>query len=199
MNAVRADMVMTELPSWISRAPYDWGTSQRGKLSADQWHVIGAVHLPITLIRLWGNSAAGDRWHNMLRNFMSLVQAVKIASLRHTSPQHVQEYDAHVLAYLSTLKTLYRDVGIKPSQHVLMHIGMFLSIMGPNHSRNASPFERFIYFMQGQNTNMKFGANCPSSVLGITLSTALLTANLQVNLNRHSCMHAAVARTFKLC
>ena len=43
-----------ELPSWLNAAPAAFGTTQHGKLSADQWRTVGTLNLPITLIRRWG-------------------------------------------------------------------------------------------------------------------------------------------------
>lgn len=159
MSAVHADMEKTELPSWITRAPYDWGTTRRGKLSADHWKTICSVHLPITLIRLFGHESSSDetRKRDLLDNFMDLVIAVRIASLRHTTPDLIQQYDRHVHRYLTQFKTLFKDQTLKPNLHSLMHIGDYMEWMGPNHARNASPFEREINVMQDQNTNLKFG------------------------------------------
>ena len=70
MEAVWSDMRSTQLPTWITAAPYDWGTPERGKLSADQWRVICTIHLVITLIRLWGNETGHKQ--DLLQNFMDL-------------------------------------------------------------------------------------------------------------------------------
>lgn len=164
MSAVHTDMKKTELPSWISPAPHDWGSTKRGKLSADHWRSICTVHLPITLIRLWGArdsdveaDATRTREKEMLDNFMDLVIAVQIASLRHTTPELIKQYEYHAHRYLAQLKTLFKDQALKPNLHALMHIADFMELMGPSHSHNASAFERFIHYMQETGTNMKFG------------------------------------------
>jgi hypothetical protein len=81
MEAVWADMALTELPSWVTDVPHNWGTTVRGKLSANNWRVICTVHLPITLIRLWGGDDAPEDRKDKLQNFMDLVRAVQIANL----------------------------------------------------------------------------------------------------------------------
>jgi hypothetical protein len=58
MTAVWEDMARTQLPSWVTDVPHNWGTATRGKLSANNWRVICTMHLPITLIRLWGSNDA---------------------------------------------------------------------------------------------------------------------------------------------
>ena len=35
-------------PSAHMKAPSNWGTATHGKLSTNNWRVIGAIHLPIT-------------------------------------------------------------------------------------------------------------------------------------------------------
>ena len=81
MEAIWADMKHTELPSWVMGVPHNWGTATHGKLSANNWRVICTVHLPITLIRLWGGDDAPKDWKCKLENFMDLVCAVQIANL----------------------------------------------------------------------------------------------------------------------
>lgn len=48
------DRSRMELPAWVNRAPAAFGTTQHGKLSADQWRTVGTINLPVTLIRTWG-------------------------------------------------------------------------------------------------------------------------------------------------
>ena len=52
LEAVWADMALTQLPTWLTTAPHNWGTKEREKLSANKWRIICHIHLPITLIQL---------------------------------------------------------------------------------------------------------------------------------------------------
>ncbi|KAG6912887.1 hypothetical protein DXG01_011329 [Tephrocybe rancida] len=70
MDAIWADMRRTQLPTWIRPAPPNWGTSQRGKLSADQYRVICTIHVVVTLVRLWAKETG--RKKEMLKHFMDL-------------------------------------------------------------------------------------------------------------------------------
>lgn len=54
MDEVRKDITASVFPLGVSKAPLNWGTPSRGKLKADEWRVLNTIHLPITLIRLWG-------------------------------------------------------------------------------------------------------------------------------------------------
>jgi hypothetical protein len=155
MEAVWSDMRSTQLPTWITAAPYDWGTPERGKLSADQWRVICTIHLVITLIRLWGNETG--RKQDLLQNFMDLVTAVRLANIRISSPDQIAEFNKHIFRYVSMLKDLFPDVPLKPNHHAALHIGDILDLFGPVHSHSAPFFERFINFLHRVNTNKKLG------------------------------------------
>jgi len=156
MEAVWADMALTQLPTWLTAAPRNWGTKERGKLSADEWRVICLIHLPITLIRLWSN--ATGRKKAMLRNFMDLVNAVQIAHLRDTSQHQIDTYNQLIFRYVAGLKNLFPDVKLRPNHHVSLHIGDMLNLFGPTNSHNASFYERYIKFLHRININQKIGA-----------------------------------------
>jgi hypothetical protein len=156
MDAVRDDMKHTEIPTWVSPAPSNWGTAKRGKLSADQWKVICTVHLPVTLIRLWGHETG--RTYQMLSNFMDLVKAVQIINMRITSEKHISLYEKLITRYLTDLKTLYKDAPIQPIHHASLHLGDFARLFGPVHPYRSFATERYNYMLQRQNVNMKFGA-----------------------------------------
>ncbi|KAK0440683.1 uncharacterized protein EV420DRAFT_1247741, partial [Desarmillaria tabescens] len=159
MEAVYEDMKKTRLPLWVSRAPKDWGTPSRGKLTADQWKVICTVHLVITLIRIWGTPSSPEslRFSRMLTNFLDMVKAVSILNLRVTSHMHIQRYNFFAKRYVGVMKTLYKDVAVKPIHHMALHAGEFLRVFGPVHAYRTLAFERLNHTMQQQNTNSKFG------------------------------------------
>ena len=155
MEEIWTDMKHTQLPTWISPAPPNWGTAKRGKLSADNWRVICTIHLPITLIRLWGFDSGQKQ--ELLIHFMHLVTAVRIANMRVTSQNHIKAYNFHISCYVSGIKTLYPDQRILPSHHGALHIGDMLDLFGPVHSHSAPFFERYINFFHRINTNLKLG------------------------------------------
>jgi len=132
MEAIWEDMSFTQLPSWVSSVPCNWGTTKRGKLSADNWRVIITIHLTITLIWLWGH----DNGHKkeLLNNFIDLVCAVCIANMRVSSKDQVKAYNHHITRYLSGLRRLYLDQKVKPVHHAALHLGDLLELFGPIHS-----------------------------------------------------------------
>lgn len=165
LAAIRADMGKTILPSWIEPAPQNWGTTEHGKLSADQWRVLCTVHLPISLIQKWSGSSA--RYTGMLANFMDLVTAVRIASMRVTNNEYIALYNQHISSYISGLLELYKDANIKPNHHLSLHLGHFMQTLGPVHAYRTFAFERINYMMQKMNTNAKPGIFAPTTVSAI--------------------------------
>ena len=143
------------LPSWIEPAPRNWGTTEHGKLSADQWRVLCTIHLPISLISKWSDRSA--RHMDMLANFMDLVTAVRIASMRVTNDEYIALYDQHIFSYVRGVLELYKDADIKPNHHLSLHLGRFLRTLGPVHAYRTFAFERINYMMQRMNTNGKHG------------------------------------------
>ncbi|PCH34433.1 hypothetical protein WOLCODRAFT_148486 [Wolfiporia cocos MD-104 SS10] len=61
LRQIHVDLARTKLPSWINPAPANLGTSEQGKLHADQWLTACMINFPITLIRLWGVESAMSR------------------------------------------------------------------------------------------------------------------------------------------
>ncbi|TFK62995.1 hypothetical protein BDN72DRAFT_929405 [Pluteus cervinus] len=154
MEAIRLDMKNTQTPSWIDPAPADWGTARRGKLSADHWRVIGTIHVPITLIRLWRTN---DPRYRFIEHYMHLVNAVRLANLKVSTPAQIGGYRAYILSYLRGLRLLYPDVKLRPTHHAAYHIYDMLKLFGPVHSHSAPFFERYNHFLQRMNTNRKIG------------------------------------------
>ncbi|KAJ3547879.1 hypothetical protein NM688_g5358 [Phlebia brevispora] len=155
LAAIHLDAEKMELPSWLSRAPAQFGSKATGKLSADQWRTVCTIHLPITLIRLWslGSDDPGDvRRKQMLDNYMDLVTAVTIAGMVVMTEEHIKLYEEAILRYLRTIKELYPEASIKPNHYLAIHLAVFMHLFGPVHS-----WRFFNYLLQCINTNMRIG------------------------------------------
>ena len=148
-------MKFTELPSWMSPAPPNWGTATCGKLTADQWMVICTIHLPITLIRIWGH--LNDRRFSLLCNFMDLTSSIQLSDQRVINEQIISDSEALMSRYLNTMKILFKDARIQPIHHAALHAGDFLRLFGPNHSVRAFGGERYLEVLGLQNVNNKSG------------------------------------------
>jgi len=156
LEEVWKDQQRLVLPSFVFPAPSDLGDEKR-KLSADQWRSVGMIHLVITLIRLWGHSQGRER--QMLNNYMHLVTAIYIASLRSTSSDLASNYTDHFKNYLSGVMELYKEAKVQPVHHACLHFEKLLVGLGPVHSWRTWAFERFNYVLQRTKTNMRFGAD----------------------------------------
>jgi hypothetical protein len=93
----------------------------------------------------------------MLENFLHLVTAVKIASMRTTSPERAENYEFHMRKYLETLLELYPGIVLTPYQHMALHVGDQLRRFGPTHSWRCFAFERFNHTFQMIETNNRYG------------------------------------------
>ncbi|KAJ3963911.1 hypothetical protein EV361DRAFT_120089 [Lentinula raphanica] len=159
-------MSKTQTPSWMASAPSRPGEASQGKFTADQWRTFCTVHLPITLIRLWGSLPSTDRKRQMLVNFMHLVTAVRLGTMRVMTEERIQLFESHIRAYLEEmigfgqsdrLGGLYPHTSITPYQHMMLHFGTLLRRFGPVHSWRCFAFERFNYILQSTPTNQRFG------------------------------------------
>jgi hypothetical protein len=157
LKEIREDMLRLELPSWSAAAPAHPGEAKWGKFGADQWRAFCLINLPVTLIRLWGNFDADSREHKMLVNFMHLVTAVKLATMRKMTKDRISQYESHMHQYLTSLQSLYPEKDLTPYQHLSLHFGPLLRRFGPTHAWRCFPFERYNYLMQQIPTNNHFG------------------------------------------
>jgi hypothetical protein len=101
----------------------------------------------------------------MLINFMDLVTATKLASMRSMSPARIEKFKFFMNRYLEELLLLYPGISISPSQHLSLHFVELLESFGPTPGWRCWAFERANRRLQDINTNMKFGAflSAPSS------------------------------------
>lgn len=155
MAHVWRDMSQCRLPSWLSPAPPNWGTAARGKLSADNWKMVGTIHLPVTLIWIWRNEKGRKR--ELLDNFMDLVTAVRLSNMRVASAEQIDAYDHHISRYVSALGDLFGLKSLLPNHHGALHVGDNLRRFGPSQSHGASFYERHISFFHRINNNRKIG------------------------------------------
>lgn len=151
-----SDMAKTYLPSSVTPLPKNVGSAQAGSLGADEWRTLCLIHLTITLIRLWGNDTP-SREFQMLENFMDLVTAVKLASMRTTCTSRIRSYELYMQRYLSQLLVLYPGATITPNHHLSLHLPEILDNFGPSHVFRAFVFERGNLILQQTPTNNKMG------------------------------------------
>lgn len=155
MARVWYDMDQSRLPSWITPAPRNWGTSEHGKLTANNWKVICTIHLPVTLIWMWKDKTGREQ--DLITNFMHLVTAARLANMRSCTDVQIREYNRNMEQYLEGLRELFPDIDLLPNHHAALHIGDTMGRFGPTHSHRAQFFERHIGFFHRISTNNKIG------------------------------------------
>jgi hypothetical protein len=152
MELIRSDIHALLTPTWMTSVPSNLGDAAHGKLKADQWHVLGTVYLPLSLIRLWGLANDGSprsrRCQGILNLTMSLLSAVTIALSHSMSLALANSYLQHMQAYFTGLKTLFPEYGFHPNHHLALHLHQYLLLFGPVHAWWTFPFERMIGMLQ---------------------------------------------------
>ncbi len=147
------DILHTTLPTWLARPPLNIGSAKLGKLKADMWRTLGTVHLVITLIRLWSSQDATPVQREYLENFLALATAIRWATSRYTSENHVKIFEEQIQKYFVTLLKVFSEDKLAPNHHASLHLGEFIRLFGPVHGWWTFPFERFNGIIQRQNTN----------------------------------------------
>ncbi|OJT15521.1 hypothetical protein TRAPUB_7214 [Trametes pubescens] len=154
LEKVRDNIASTVLPSWMEKAPSNFGSAAHGKLKADQWRTVSMVNLVIALVKLWGSASASEEERSVLTNFVHLVAAVDLATRRSMSPERSASYDYHMEEYLRGLRSLF-DRKLVPNHHLSLHLRRFLEDFGPVNGWWSFPFERYNGILQRMNTNYK--------------------------------------------
>ncbi|KAJ3509285.1 hypothetical protein NLJ89_g5302 [Agrocybe chaxingu] len=157
LKQVQADIERLQLPSWVTPAPSQPGVAKRGKFTADQWRSFCTYNLVFTLIRLWGSEKEESQRRGMLNNFLHLVTAVKLGSMRCMTEDRIWQYTEHIFVYLDTLHDLFKGTTLTPYQHLALHIPSRLRGFSPTHAWRCFTFERYNFVLQHIPTNMKFG------------------------------------------
>lgn len=161
MKEIWKDLQIIVTPSWINSVPSNLGNPSHGKLKADQWRTLGTLHLPLSLIRIWGtvdpSNHRSTRCHQILKVTMLLVSAVTVATSRTTSKRLAETYLQLMREYLDGIAMLFPDYEFRPNHHMALHISEFLMLFGPVQSWWTFPFERLIGALQRMPHNFKIG------------------------------------------
>ena len=171
LTEIRRDMQpeKQDRPSSFSPVPKMLGSTKTGKLTADQWHTVACVHLPITLIRVWGHLPLGNRFREMLDNFIDLVTAMRVALSRTINPDLIKKYTSLMVAYLAGMCKLYKHKAFTPNHHLELHYGEHLTRFGPAHASRCYVFERQNLTFQRISTNSKLGETLLFPSFGILI------------------------------
>jgi len=156
-------MSKTTLPTWISRAPRNFGCASHGKLKADQWRTACMINLVITFCRLWGKPGASRRETEILQNFLSLIIAVCFAMMRLTSEERIVIVKEYFKFYMRSVISIFGKVCLVPNNHLLLHIAECLWRFGPAHGWWAFLFERYNGIIKHYKTNRQLDVECSTA------------------------------------
>ncbi|KAG8902757.1 hypothetical protein FRB99_004148 [Tulasnella sp. 403] len=156
LDEIRKDRAKMILPTGIRKAPEHMGSAGHGKLSADEWRSACTIHMPVTLVRLWGLQAEDSRFFRILDNFIHLIIAIYLSVARETSPEHRQKFISHMILYLEEFRNLFPQESSTPNQHLSLHLPDLFCDFGPVHPWWTMPFERFNGLLQRITTNFRF-------------------------------------------
>lgn len=178
-------MSKTTLPSWLQPAPKNVGSPSAGRLKADQWRTFATVHLVITLVRLWSH-LPDKKVH--LDNFLALVTAVRWATMRSTSADHIRIVREKLVEYLSTMVILFPFDNVRTNQHMALHVAECLSMFGPVHGWWTFPFERYNGVIVRTNTNSRSGM--PILIFALVCALIFIAGDMELTFLMSFCRGA---------
>lgn len=143
------------IPSHLGKPPPKLGHKSQGKLKADEWRSSTGTSIPFSLLRRWGRDPG--RRGALLKNFLHLVIAVRIGTLRSITPSDIEKYRFHTQEHLRGLRDLFPDKALTLKQHTLPHIADFFYLFGPAPGMWCFPFERFNGEIADLESNNKSG------------------------------------------
>nr|VWO94193.1 STE/STE11/BCK1 protein kinase [Ganoderma boninense] len=179
MKHIWEDMSKTTYPSWFSPAPPRVSaTGNSSGMKADQWRSYCCVHLPISLLDLWGSANSTSREYQILANFMDLVTSAKLVSKRHLTPNARATYRTHMHRYLVKLLELFPGTTISPNQHLSLHWPDVAEKVGPSHATRCFAFEHNNFLLQQIQTNHRV-----DDLSGTLLRRFCMQQNLRLMIN----------------
>jgi hypothetical protein len=136
--------------------PRNFGSPRHGTLKAAQWRTAGCFSLLATLTRAWSTGKAQGDAKLWLENFHHLVALSRIAYQLSVSEEDINVFQFHSMEYIKGIHA-FGVHHIKPSHHLLLHLGDIMRRYGPMRGWWAFPFERFNGIIQDLETNHKSG------------------------------------------
>jgi len=159
LSEIKADRNATIMPSWLAKGPENFGAAAHGTLSANEARISGTVHVPLTLIRLWGLKNRSSIKATRLRNFLHLIEAVDLALRHTTSPSRWTAVGNYLVYYMQRVRELYPSIQGKPNNHLALHQPDMLRAFGPSRAWWAFPMERWNGILQSLPTNHRIGTH----------------------------------------
>ncbi|KAL5499154.1 hypothetical protein ACEPAH_1672 [Sanghuangporus vaninii] len=176
MKHIRHIIKITKTPSFVHKAPHNFGERGSGKIKADEWRTLCTIHLPLALISYCfyspeiQDSAYRERFLKVINHTMHLVQAIKVLFKESTSANEIERFRYYVTSYMGSLEEVHPEAKIVPSMHMATHIPECARRFGSVYSWWTFPFERLIGRLQNIQTSSRTGKQ-----LILTIRTTALT------------------------
>ncbi|THV01610.1 hypothetical protein K435DRAFT_654934 [Dendrothele bispora CBS 962.96] len=148
-------------PAWVGKPPPNVGLPNAGTLKADHWRTLFSIHLPLTLLSMWGKGSplatpdAGEM-SSVLETALWLSCALIIMTKDTLTTERRESfrfaYRQHILGLRKNFPGFF-----KPTHHLAFHIYEFMDRYGPLRNWWAFFFERLIGRLQRQPTNHQTG------------------------------------------
>ncbi|KZS89712.1 hypothetical protein SISNIDRAFT_394405, partial [Sistotremastrum niveocremeum HHB9708] len=129
LRAIWNDQSTITTPTWLGRMPKFAGSTQHGKMKADEWRSFCTITLVYSLIKQWHDKDV--RFQQMLSNFMALITLVNIAHQRTLDAGAILHYRESIIKYLGGVKTLFLEQQLLPNHHAALHLSSMLQMFGP--------------------------------------------------------------------
>ncbi|KAJ3766541.1 hypothetical protein FB446DRAFT_653639 [Lentinula raphanica] len=164
LRMVQKSVTETTVPSWIARPPSDVGHQKAGVLKADHWRVLFGIHLPLSLVTLWGEGSPfvtedAAKMASVLETSMHLSCASILMSRNSLSPETRDLFRSSLRGHILGLKENFPGFML-PSHHLAFHIFDFMETFSTVRNWWGFPFENLIGRLQRITTNHKTGTHC---------------------------------------
>ena len=131
IEMIRQAISDINLPSWVSRPPFNLGDAEHGSLSADELLILFEIIFPMKLPEIWLLNPGNVRNGLLLHNFADLVLSSNIVTSFKTSGTLADQYTTHFISFRQTRHQLWPNIASVPNDHLAMHNGRLLKHWGP--------------------------------------------------------------------
>ena len=143
----------TDIPSWLTRIPTNFGFRSSSSLKAAQWHFLSTVYYPLALIPLWTfgwrkddvKHVIGDNYTQqeiLLKALVSLLTFTNLLCQHQIHEENLKEIEISLKSYRSTVQLGWPQHVSKPNLHISQHYPEFIQKFAPPRSHAAWAHER---------------------------------------------------------
>jgi hypothetical protein len=146
-------ITQTQIPTWVSRVPHNFGLSGSGSLKAADWLILYTVYYPLAMVPYW---VIGSDWQkkiidgsravthqDVLRDsLVKLIEITNILMKHHLEPSDITRYSQLILEYRQTLQLGWPTQNSKPNLHLSEHYPEVIKRLGPPMATSAWAQER---------------------------------------------------------